>query len=207
MLARLRRRLTFANIVAVIALFFAMGGVAYAAGIDGHSIIKHTTPGNRLIDNTVTGAQVREGSLGKVPKAHQADNSATVAGRTVRTFSKVIATNTTTPQTIISFAGLTLDVACDAGGEPTVRADAFVNGSLLRGTWTAGGNTSGLWGTSDSTGTPVQVFDGPTNFRGTAAGAYLTQAGHVVTFELSIDDNNTIGDFDGCSVSGSLVSG
>jgi hypothetical protein len=42
MLNAMRRRLTFANVVAVIALFLALGGTVYAAGkISGKTIIKN----------------------------------------------------------------------------------------------------------------------------------------------------------------------
>jgi len=210
MLARLRRRLTFANIIAVIALFFAMGGVAYAASIDGHSIIRHSTPGNRLVDNSVTGSQVRESSLTKVPKAAKADsatNAATANHRTLRTFHKVIATNTTTPRTVVVVGGLTIDLSCDASGNPAVRATGSFTGALIRGSNVNNAGAAGLFGSSNSTaGTPVAVFDA-TDIRGSVTGAYLTPAGHVVTFNLVIDDNNTVNNFDGCSVSGLAVSG
>lgn len=87
-----------AMIVAVLALFVALGGTVYAAGtINGKAIKKNTLPGNRvktntlpgskikkktvagnrLKNNTVTGTQVDEATLGKVPSAATADTATT----------------------------------------------------------------------------------------------------------------------------------
>jgi hypothetical protein len=76
MLNAVRRRLSFANIVAVIALFLALGGTVYAAGkLNGKTIKRSSIPGNRLKADSVTGAQVNEGSLGVVPNATNATNA------------------------------------------------------------------------------------------------------------------------------------
>jgi hypothetical protein len=54
MLAKLRRRLTFANVVSVIALFVALGGSSYAA-------IKVT--GKNVKNSSLTGADIKNSSL------------------------------------------------------------------------------------------------------------------------------------------------
>jgi hypothetical protein len=67
---RLKRRLSFANVVAVIALFVALGGSVYAAHkISGKRIKRGSEPGNRLKNDSVTGKQVAESTLGTVPNA------------------------------------------------------------------------------------------------------------------------------------------
>ncbi len=77
MLKALRRRLTFANVVAVMALFVALGGTVYAAGkISGTQIKKNSVPGNRIKKQTITGTQVKLSTLGKVPSASSADSAA-----------------------------------------------------------------------------------------------------------------------------------
>jgi hypothetical protein len=91
-------------VVAVTALFVALGGSVYAAsGIDGRSIRPKslpgnrivpgsvaadrlkagTLPGNRLAPQSVTGAQVDAATLGQVPSAVHADraDSAREAGK------------------------------------------------------------------------------------------------------------------------------
>jgi hypothetical protein len=76
MLEAMRGRLTFANVVAVTALFVALGGTVYAAGkINGTTIKRNSIPGNRLKIGGVTGTQIKESTLGLVPSATHADNA------------------------------------------------------------------------------------------------------------------------------------
>jgi hypothetical protein len=59
MAANIRSRLTFSNVVAMLALFIALGGGAYAA-----MKIKPNSVGTKqLKDNAVTGDKVKDGSL------------------------------------------------------------------------------------------------------------------------------------------------
>lgn len=88
LLGRLRSRLTYANVVASIALFAALGGSVYAAArIDGADIKRKSIPGNRLKPDTVRGAQVRESSLGQVRRAAVANSATTLAGRPAASFA------------------------------------------------------------------------------------------------------------------------
>lgn len=69
--------------VAYLALFTALGGSAYAAGvINGKSLKDRSVPGKKLKKNAVTGAEVNEAKLGRVPLATsaRAADSATRAG-------------------------------------------------------------------------------------------------------------------------------
>ena len=75
MIARVRSRLTYANVVATIALFAALGGSAVAAGVfDGHRIKGRSVPGTKLIRNSLTKNEVKESALGKVPNADKVDS-------------------------------------------------------------------------------------------------------------------------------------
>lgn len=66
-------KFTSAHAIALVALFVALGGTVYAAGaINGRSIKKGSIPGNRLRADSLTGAQIEEGSLGTVPSARTA---------------------------------------------------------------------------------------------------------------------------------------
>ena len=70
MIARIRRGLTFANVMSVIAVFIALGGTVYATNkISGKTIKKGSEPGNRLKNDTVTGKQVKEATLSGVDAA------------------------------------------------------------------------------------------------------------------------------------------
>jgi len=94
MFARLRARLTYANVVATLALFLALGGVSYAAirvgsasivnnsvrtqdlrnnDIRSKDIRNRTIVGRDVLANTITGQQVRESSFSKVPDADSLD--------------------------------------------------------------------------------------------------------------------------------------
>jgi hypothetical protein len=59
MLARLSSRLTYANVMATIALFVALGSGAYAAGV----LPANSVGTNQLKKNAVTAAKVKDGSL------------------------------------------------------------------------------------------------------------------------------------------------
>jgi hypothetical protein len=60
--------------VALLALFIALSGTAYAAAkINGTQIRRGSIPANRLKNDSVTGKQVREATLGLVPGAANSD--------------------------------------------------------------------------------------------------------------------------------------
>ncbi|MBS1884275.1 MAG: hypothetical protein JSS97_15125 [Actinobacteria bacterium] len=65
-MTRLRKRLTFSNTIALVALFFALGGSVYAASnkISGAQIKPKSLPGNRLKPQSVTATQIKNGSIG-----------------------------------------------------------------------------------------------------------------------------------------------
>ena len=65
-----RRRPSPELAVALTALFVALGGTALAATqIDGATIKVASEPGNRLVNDSATGKQVRESTLKRVPRA------------------------------------------------------------------------------------------------------------------------------------------
>ena len=100
--APIRSRLTYANVMATLAFFVAIGGTTIAATrIDGGTIEKGTVKGKalkngtikakKLRSDTLTGAQIREETLAAVPRATAADSAgsaqsaqsaATLGGRT-----------------------------------------------------------------------------------------------------------------------------
>ena len=87
MLDKLRHRLTYANVMATVAVFIALGGSSYAAlTISGSDIRNRSIAGKKLKRNTLTGKQVRESRLSRVPRARNADrlNGATAASLRVR---------------------------------------------------------------------------------------------------------------------------
>ncbi len=59
-----RRHLSFANVMASLALFIALGGTGYAAAkVRSRDIVKGAVTSSKIAGNAVTGAKVRNGSL------------------------------------------------------------------------------------------------------------------------------------------------
>lgn len=64
MLSTLRTRLTFANVVSVIALFVALGGSSYAAiMVTGKNVRNSSLTGKDVRNSSLTGVDVKNGSL------------------------------------------------------------------------------------------------------------------------------------------------
>jgi hypothetical protein len=219
--SRNRPRPSGSMIVAIIALVVAASGTAVAASnaVSGNTLIKKgSLSANRLVPNSVTGKQINESRLGMVPKANLANsagsatnatnagNAATVGGRTVTTFTKLVATNTTTAQTALTLGGLTLSLACDATGEPTLSSMGTTNDSLMRGMKVTT-ITPTSFGTSNSANGISTTIISPSDHRGGFTLQYVTPAGSVVSVNGYVDDRITLNQFDGCSVSGSAISG
>ncbi|HWO47328.1 MAG TPA: hypothetical protein VNM41_04640 [Solirubrobacterales bacterium] len=79
---RLRERLTYANVVATIALIFAVGGGATAIALSlpknsvkSKQIAKEAVKTSDIAKDAVTGDKVKESTLGKVPSAAHADTA------------------------------------------------------------------------------------------------------------------------------------
>ena len=99
MIGKLLDKLTYANVVATIALFGVLGGGAYAAfrvppnsvgsrqlkakAVTGGKIANGTISGGKLEAETITGANIKMSALGTVPQAASAtnaDNANTLGG-------------------------------------------------------------------------------------------------------------------------------
>jgi hypothetical protein len=80
----MRRHLTYANVMATIAVFLALGGgAAFAAStmlpknsVGSAQLKKNAVTGRAIRDGSIKGADVSEASLGKVPSAARADRAA-----------------------------------------------------------------------------------------------------------------------------------
>jgi sulfatase-modifying factor enzyme 1 len=82
MLSRFRPRLTYANVMATIAVFIALGGSGYAAvTIDGGQLKNRSVAGKKLKKDTLTGTEIKESKLGQVPSANTATNARNLAGK------------------------------------------------------------------------------------------------------------------------------
>lgn len=82
-MSRLRKSLTFSNVIALLALFIALGGSVYAASnkIDGSQIKANSLPGNRLVPGSVAANQIKKGSIGEAQlKANAVNGKQVKAG-------------------------------------------------------------------------------------------------------------------------------
>jgi hypothetical protein len=70
-----KRRPSPGLIVGTIALIVALGGTAYAAQINGNSIMKQSIGGGKLKQKTLTGYQINTNKLGVVPTAKRATDT------------------------------------------------------------------------------------------------------------------------------------
>lgn len=87
--ARVRARLTYANVVATLALFIALGGTGYAASqITSRDVKNRSLKGGDLKRNTLTGKEIDESKMGIVPNARSSRNSLTAASATVADLSR-----------------------------------------------------------------------------------------------------------------------
>src|SRR3954452_7326116 len=69
-----RPRLSYDNVIGTLGVFVALSGTASAAVmVSGSSIKDRSIPHKKVVLNTLTGAEVNESTLGKVPNADKLD--------------------------------------------------------------------------------------------------------------------------------------
>ena len=87
MIESLRRRLSYANVMATLAVFIALGGSSYAAlTITGRDVVNRSLTYKDLKRNTLGSSRIKESRLGTVPRARNARrlNGVTAARLLVR---------------------------------------------------------------------------------------------------------------------------
>ncbi len=69
---KLRRHLSYANVMATLAVFIALGGSSYAvATLSGSQLKNRSVRATKIARNTLTGREIRESRLGTVPRANK----------------------------------------------------------------------------------------------------------------------------------------
>ena len=132
MLDRIRRHLSYANVMATLAVFIALGGSSYAAyTISGSKNQGPLDPRRQAAHNTLTGSRSGDPELARVPRAREADwanDAERVGGQSLRraegplprdTFpiADVCVERTTRPPTSYGSAALTCSPsACPRAG-------------------------------------------------------------------------------------------
>jgi len=131
MFRSIRKHLNPTSLIAMVALFVALGGVSYAAAtISGSSLVNKSVAGKKLKDKTVTGGkvkndsltgtQVKESTLGKVPSAASADQAASAA----------TATNATNADNATNATNATTAANATAISDDTVSSSKVQDGTL-----------------------------------------------------------------------------
>ncbi len=167
MIARLRNRLTYANVVATLALFLALGGTSYAVlQVRSDDVVDNSLRSRDVRNNTLRSLDIRDRSLqardfrpdslgpgvvkesrlGTVPRAADAERLGGVAAQDLKlkcptgTLARVgvcIETSARAPSGLLTATNI-----CDQAGRglPTMlQLDAFLgaNGPLPQPEWTA----------------------------------------------------------------------
>lgn len=203
----MRPRITYANVVATLALFVALGGSSYAAvKINGKDIKKNTVAGKALKKDTLTGREIKESKLGKVPSAATADSALSalsasnatlaarattadaVGGATVTPINKVV-TPVGTPTAVDLFAlgGLTLEGDCTTNDPILLIARSSVENSMVVATRSLNSNTYAYSysGNIDS-GQAASIGSPFTEFSGEYAITMRTADGKAAKLQLNV---------------------
>jgi hypothetical protein len=184
-----------AMIVALLALFVALAGTAYAAlTITGKEVKNKSLSGKDLKKDTLTGKQVNESQLGKVPAAATADTATsaadaqTVGGQPAdafvdaNRFSYRFATAAGAQKvTVLERGPYKIELECSQGssaGGLTWSARLYVTASEPSRSTTASGTETSGGGNDISAGTVRQI--GATGFADADTGsAYSPVGGYV----------------------------
>lgn len=126
----IRQRLTFANVVACIALFVALGSGAYAAtqlpknSVGSKQIKKNAVNSAKVKDRSLKAVDFKEGQLPAGPQGPQGEKGATgAAGATNVVARRAVETD------VANGTQATESVTCEAGEHLVGGGAAFVNGS------------------------------------------------------------------------------
>jgi hypothetical protein len=122
----MRRHISYANVTATLALFFALAGGTYAAtqlpknSVGSTQVKANALSGSDIKNNSIKGADVLESSLTQVPSAKKADSatSATTAGSAARATTADSATTAATAANANRLGGLdanTYKLRCPSG--------------------------------------------------------------------------------------------
>ena len=146
-MSRLRLRLTYANVMATIAVFIALGGASYAAlklpknSVGAKQIKKEAVTAAKVKKGTLTGTQINASTLGMVPSAA---NAQTLGGQSASQISE--AARVRCPSGTIPSAGVCFEAA--ERKPPTDLLDAMVQCSEFQRTTQSrmGGTGVPKWG-------------------------------------------------------------
>lgn len=162
-----RLQLSYANVVATLALFLALGGISYAAvkigsdeianngvrskdlrnnDVRGKDIRRETILGGDVKADAIDGTDILESSLGSVPlatNAEQAANAAAVGGVSAARID-FRAIDGTQQTEILNLGGLILRADCNPADSLDIEADTTVAGAYLQSAGMRSGASGGV---------------------------------------------------------------
>jgi hypothetical protein len=209
---RLRPRITYANVVSTLALVLALGGGAvYAASKLPKNSVRSPQIKNRQVkrqdiaggsinsgkvsNDSLTGKDIQESTLGEVPLASDARTVNSITERVIRANQP----DPTGANQVVSQSGLVVLLAC-SGGNATMQVHASVPGDAGSVFNAAAGSVQQF----DSLITQSVVTSG-------AAPGFVTvrrSDGTVTRFDYDLERiNNGFGSADDCFLHGYLFSG
>jgi hypothetical protein len=228
--ARLRRyRPSAAMIVAVIALFVAMGGTGYAVkrlprasvgqsqirakairtrhikarAVTRTKIAKDAIDQSLVAKDALRGTDILESSLGNVPSATKAVTADKLSGLNTYKFSFRGAVGTSAPA-VLNIGGLALNAACNAGPALSVSATTSVGGSNVHsgGTWGAANQSFYLDDDAFDVGDSFDVLDNAVTGSTNLSGTlvYARQDGNVVSVDFLAEESAS-----GCVFAGTAI--
>ena len=216
-------------IVALIALFVAMGGTTYAvkrlpkrsvgsAQIKSKAVIKRhlrarnvsrTKIARNAIDSglverdALRGSDILEGSLSTVPSATEAIDAEKVNGFTLQKFSSRVTAGTASA-TVLALGGLSLNAGCNTGPALSVSATSSVSDAHIHsgGTWGAANQSFYVEDDNFDIGDTFDPLQNVTTGSSNLSGSfvYARQDGAVVSVDFLADESTT-----GCVFAGTAI--
>jgi hypothetical protein len=102
---RIVRHISFSNVIAVIALFIALGGAAYAGSkINGKNIVNKSIGGGKLKNETITANKIKKGTITSAQIAPGSIDSTQININTLTTVPSAQTANTATTATTATTA-------------------------------------------------------------------------------------------------------
>jgi hypothetical protein len=214
-LKQVRKRLTYANVVSSIALFFVLtGATAIAANqlgknsVGSKQIKKNAVTSAKIKNNAVTtakikngaitGAKVNAGTIGTVPNAthatsaDNAGNANTVGGLRIVKFSLNGGSNIGKTE-ILNLNGLQLQAACSSGSVTLTATTSVSDGEISAWAEDASGSYTDGEGEYEDTFSPGVTFTAPAASNSDSIGDGAYTGGNLQTVRFFYNEEDDIG--------------
>jgi hypothetical protein len=223
--ANISGRLTYANVMATLAVFLALGGGAWALSrnsvgakqikknavrapeikknaVRAAEIRADAVGATEVADDSLTGGDLDELSLGEVPRAAAAGNADSVDGLSLeRVFFKA---DPNTPVAAIASLGvLRINAGCDVAGNVVATVEPASGAPPLELKHEGEGNANGVFDDQSAVAAPRTI-----TFGGTSAAGMVRVAsanGDVAVFDFGYDSAPSFGGENVCTLSGILI--